>query len=305
MRRDLPLANRVKFMPADLNLSQLFLLILYLAIEVGCLIFFIVLTCLSIGAFRRTWRTALAFGLFNLLLGIPSTVAGIVYLDMSRFNAGGVQPELLPVMHAAAAVFAIMLVLLCVPIRGLYYHVASVEWGAVRGSTEEGLSGPRAARKRGILIGSATGLVALVVSLILFHFLHVRESEDVRQLEQLFPGLTALPSATRMLLAAPFVASAALIEEMIFRGGLLGFLVRMARGNRLLTWLFIALISILWAALHLSNSDHPLLKFMQIFLLGLIFGYMALRWGILSPIAAHLTLNLSAIAAAMLFPSFQ
>ena len=73
--------------------------------------------------------------------------------------------------------------------------------------------------------------------------------------------------------------SAAIVEELAFRGGLLAFLLRITGNRTLYAWVWIIVTAFLWALLHYLNTDNPGLKLAQIFILGVAFGFMARRWG--------------------------
>ena len=52
---------------------------------------------------------------------------------------------------------------------------------------------------------------------------------------------------------------------------------------------------LVWALFHLGNTDSPLVKITQIFLIGLALTEMARRMGLEAALAAHISLNLCSV----------
>jgi membrane protease YdiL (CAAX protease family) len=130
----------------------------------------------------------------------------------------------------------------------------------------------------------------------------VHESEEVRRYQRFFPGLATSPFWVQFAAVLSMASAAALVEEMIFRGGILGFFLRITGNKTCTAWFIIAAVSLLWAVLHIPNTDKPGAKILQIFLLGLACGALMRRWGLGSTIAAHLTLNICSVLAIPFFP---
>lgn len=293
-------------MPAESPPSLVNFLILagLLAVELGCFIFYIVATCLSFREMRLTWRRAIVISAALALLMLPSIIVSLVHLDVSRFLQNQ-PPAMFPLFRAMMVLFVILYIVALLPIRAMYYHVAKTEWARVRGSWPESLAGPRPSRRLSVIVGVAVGAGILAITEVVFYFLHVGEGDGIRQMQQLFPGIQNVSAPLLFLVTSCFVISASIVEELIFRGGILGFLFRITRCGPVLAWIFIAAVSLLWAVLHIPNSDHPLAKITQIFIFGLFLGAMTRRWGLLSSVVSHATLNFGAVMAATLFPALR
>lgn len=94
---------------------------------------------------------------------------------------------------------------------------------------------------------------------------------------------------TLVLLALAFSVAAPLMEEFVFRG----FLFRGFSASRLGTAGGIVVASICWAAMHVQ---YELFFIVQIFLLGLVFGWLRWRSGSLTlTLGLHALINLSAL----------
>jgi membrane protease YdiL (CAAX protease family) len=117
---------------------------------------------------------------------------------------------------------------------------------------------------------------------------------------QLFPtaGETTLWLRLPALLLAVLVP--AVREEILFRGALQGFLHRVLGRGTGRTLLVYAGVSLCWAALHYHNTDAPLAKLGQIFVLGLLFCALARRWSVEVAVCAHMGLNAAALVAGLL-----
>jgi membrane protease YdiL (CAAX protease family) len=92
----------------------------------------------------------------------------------------------------------------------------------------------------------------------------------------------------------PTVIGPAILEELQYRGILQGFLLRLCKDNRVAVTAATICVSLLWALLHLPNTNAPLLKCIQVFIIGLVLSEFARRKGIGTSIAAHVSLNISA-----------
>ncbi len=251
------------------DIEQLVYSLIALAVESATLAFFIVMTCLTWRQIRATWRRGLLGGLLLLVLSIPMAVLEIIYLDVSRL-AQGIPPEMEGLLRVGVGVLTAVILIAIVPLRVMYYHVASAEWGRVRGSMAIGLAGPIVTRRLGIAVGVAAGLAAVALTMVAFHLLDIHEGEAIRQVEKMFPNMDSTPGFWNATATLGFVSVAAIVEELIFRGGILGFLLRISGNRPVLAWVFISAVALFWALLHIPNTDQPLAKVAQIFLFGLV-----------------------------------
>jgi membrane protease YdiL (CAAX protease family) len=275
----------------------------------GCIfIGFIMVACFSIREFRVTWRGGLLFGGLAALVALPSSIIALIYLDLGRLfeaqtppgQAPAMPAEMYPIIKVLGGVFGLVIVAMGVGLRGVYYHVAANEWARIRGNRKEGLLGPRQSRVLGLLVGMAVGLLCLKATVVAFEYWQVGDSEEVDRYERLFPGLA---ESSRWIQGAAFLSlasAAALIEEMVFRGGILGFFLRITGNKTVWAWCIIAGVAFLWAILHIPNTNKPAAKVLQIFLMGLACGGLMRRWGLGSAVAAHLALNVVSVLSSVL-----
>jgi len=257
------------------------------------------LVALNRAAIRLYWRTAALVGLAILCLSLPQYAATLFFLDSSTLAS-----ELgLPGDEGGVAVkFGIglgMLLglgtsLLQAGWLVLVSGVALAEWSRLRDDACPVLL-RRSVPVRALVLAMLLGVVASVISTLLFQRWGVDAGRSLEYLDRFFPQLSSAGVATRMAVALPFVTSAAISEEIVFRGALLGFLLR-AGGER--RWVVIAatvLVALLWSLLHLTATGAPLIKLTQIFLLGLAFSELARRSCLEAALVAHLALNLTGV----------
>ena len=120
-----------------------------------------------------------------------------------------------------------------------------------------------------------------------------------------FPGLGEahwlLIFASTML----FVIIAAISEEICYRGAILGPMIARCSKHTNPRW-WIVLVATLFAIAHLLNTTDPAMKFAQTWVLGVGFGLLAWRRGLISAIVGHAVFNVLAIIYAFLrFPDLS
>ena len=84
------------------------------------------------------------------------------------------------------------------------------------------------------------------------------------------------------------------VEELTFRLAIQNQIARLFAWTDQKYWLSILLTSLLWTFLHAGAVDPDWVKFVQIFPMGLVLGWMFRRFGIESCIAVHVLFNLAA-----------
>ena len=92
------------------------------------------------------------FALLAMVFSLPSLILNLSHLDVRRF-APDVTPEAVPIANVIAAMVAIGITLIAVPIRVSYYHVAAVEWRRVRGGSGPLMLSARGNRWTGVIVG--------------------------------------------------------------------------------------------------------------------------------------------------------
>ena len=111
-------------------------------------------------------------------------------------------------------------------------------------------------------------------------------------------GVTNCEVEIPMTLA--FVVSAAVAEEIVFRGAILGFLFRVSRSNTAALLASIFSVSLAWAFLHFPNTDSPTFKIAQVFVLGVILAEVTRRWSLESSVVLHASFNVASLVIAYL-----
>lgn len=106
-----------------------------------------------------------------------------------------------------------------------------------------------------------------------------------------------LESAGGIVLFIPIAILAAFMEEILFRVGMQGLLLHACARMKCSPWWAIAATSGVWAIGHAGIMTPHGLKEFQIFVIGLIFGWLAWRYGPRAAILAHLGLNLTGVGA--------
>jgi len=262
----------------------------------GCLIALLVLHRDSV---KLHWRRGLVVGLLVLGVVVPQNLTTIFYISPDRM-VGDLGPQgLEDIMEGAVLAGVIVGSTVGTAMRVIWYTVLTcvvvTEWQRLRPDAPL-LGQALLARVRPLSLAFGLGLLAGALSAWIFDLIQVDMGRAIELLQAYFPGLAESSVGTRVLVALPLGVYAALVEELVFRGALLGFLLRVGREQR---WVVVAAsvaTSLAWALLHLSVTDMPLIKLTQIFLIGLGLAAIARRWGIEAAILAHLGLNLAGLA---------
>jgi membrane protease YdiL (CAAX protease family) len=152
----------------------------------------------------------------------------------------------------------------------------------------------RPGRFAGWKLGALIGVVAAFASAPVFWLLGAELGPSIDWLRELAPGYASVPVAIQYSIALPAMAGIAVTEEILFRGVIQQWIVRMRGGGRGTVVAAIVLTSAFWALGHVGNVDPAWFKVSQIFVLGLIFGALAHRHGVESSCVAHACLNVTA-----------
>ncbi|MEM1208388.1 MAG: CPBP family intramembrane glutamic endopeptidase [Planctomycetota bacterium] len=274
---------------------------LVLLVSIGLLllqvtIFVLQATLLGLGwrGFRRyhrlVWWTA---GVLLLFL-VPNVVVSVVAFDPGSLGVDTDDQAQMAGMVVGMVVGAVVSAAVVIGMSAASVPPAIAWWASV------GVGGwPRwgLRRKRwGVWLGFWTGVVAGVVSLAGLMVLGVKEGEDVRALQAMLPGLDAVPLWVLLPVSMAAVSVFAITEEITYRGLLLPAAWRCFGSGPVAFWVSAVLTSAVWSVMHFGNTDSPLIKLGQIFVLGLWFSWLARRYGLPAAIAGHLGLNLTAAA---------
>lgn len=255
-------------------------------------------TLLGVGwrGYRRHWAAITWLGPAVLLLQLPNIVLTVSYLDVMALG-----PDFEPEYELAARVGA-GVVAAVLAIWGAMFAAASVPpaiawWASVRV-----VAWPRRGRARqieGFWVGLIGGAIASVVSMAGLVWFEVGEGEVIVQMREMFTGIEGAPWWVLGPALASLVAVYGVTEEITYRGLLLPALWRLFGRGEWAFWLATALVSLAWALMHVPNTDRPDLKVLQIFVLGIGLGWLTRRYGLKSAIAAHVGLNVAAVALEM------
>jgi membrane protease YdiL (CAAX protease family) len=283
-------------------MGELLQSLVVIAVWLGLIAFVLVMAVLHRRALRRHWRTGLLIGLICFALMLPSAVFSLQRLDMEGLaRQTGVPLEFVRVMFWAAILLAVGLMVLRVGWLMLVYVVAAAEWELLRGDRFGGL-GAGHSRWRELALPAAFGVGVALASVIAFELLGVRESRAIRTMQEMLHLGGAAPPALWLVPALPAMTAAALAEEVLFRGALLGALLRAISstraGGRLGVVVPVLVVSVVWGLMHVLNTDAPLIKGAQVFAIGVCLCELARRRSLDAAIAAHAALNVTAVLAA-------
>lgn len=230
-----------------------------------------------------------------LVLSVPAAALGALYMDLGAMlpktlpagpSSDGLMTALRVVMLAATLVTALLTFLhnvLMVPVVALL-KAPRPAFPLLFGETP-----PFA----GVGLAAAIGVGFGVLSYVLFVALDVQAGELMKWYMELYPGVDFQSPGVVAGVLLPFVLSAALAEELTYRGVIQPFIARILGDGRAAFGVSLVVTSLLWALAHSANADNPALKIGQIFVLGLAFGGLARRFSIEAAMVAHLGLNLT------------
>lgn len=138
---------------------------------------------------------------------------------------------------------------------------------------------------------------------MLLRALEVDVAEPIQRLHDFLPDAASAHLGIRLPIALLAVTSVAVVEELVFRGALLGALLRCCRSRRVLTAGAVVVVALLWALMHALNTDAPLIKCSQIFVVGVLLCEIARRSCLEAAMAAHISLNVAAVLLGFALPA--
>lgn len=269
-------------------------------LEVAILALYILLAVKNRHAFKKHWKPGLLLGIALFLMVVPNIVYVVIHLDLSavfeHFTDSAASPEA-PVLVGIAAGFfgALVLHILCIGWYMVLYIVSASEWTKTRMFTFMKHIGEKRLPWLHIWCAFAFGVFTGVVSVIVFHLLGVEEGEMFDDANRFFPGMLTSSSIWGLLISIPVLIRIAIVEELVYRGGIFAFLISKARNNRLAIIASLIIVSLTWAVAHIPNTNTPLIKITQVFIIGLFLGEFARRSCIESAMAAHIGINISGV----------
>ena len=143
--------------------------------------------------------------------------------------------------------------------------------------------------KKYLLLGLGGGVISIIYSVILF-LLTKPQMSDLMQQRFGLPTTNPENTITITVILALFEVSIA--EEIIFRLGIQNFLAKYLKLQNNKYWIAIVITSALWTLGHAGVMDPQWVKFVQIFPIGLLLGWMNKKLGVESTIIAHAVMNL-------------
>lgn len=241
---------------------------------------------------REQMRPSAILTLIIVLLSLPASVVSLVYLDPSAANPdvpAGMRSILQWVVRFAivgGTGLNVFLLLMQVPVamRLGGPHPLPVLYR----QTDAG---------RGLPLAAGLGALLGGISVALFYALEVDPGELIEMAKKMIPGVDMETPAYVIGVSLPAVIGMAISEELLFRGIMQRWLAGKLSGKVGGTWIAICATSTIWAMAHLANVEQVGLKLTQIFLLGLLFGYLTKRYSVEASMAAHVGLNIVAVVA--------
>ena len=253
---------------------------------------YVVLGILNRRHIAKRWKPGLLLSCALLAMMLPSVVFSAAYLDLSSLKS-----EVL-VGLAIGVFFGFIIQILKLAWTVILFGVAEAEWNAAGWGHSLSPEQRRHPTWRELAPPFLIGLAAAAVSSTAFDWLDVKEGPIMDIIRTLMPDSVNAPAFITVPMSCLVVTAIAVSEELAYRGGVLAFLLRVTRRNRVLTWLAVILLNLPWALAHIPNTDRPVIKVSQMMVLGIIFTILAKNRSMRSAIAAHVGLNLGAMALA-------
>ncbi len=278
--------------------AQFLVTVAEVLVTVGTFVLLLTLMAEHRAGVRRHWRRGLLVSLALLALAVPQLASTLFFIDsdaiVSHLGLGG-SPLADSQRDGAVMVGVALGAVFTASLRAGWYCLVfcavSSEWRRLRPESPA-MFGGLLTKPRQLWLPFLGGGVAAALSAGLFAALEVEMGSALRALQEWYPRLADSDPGVLALVALPVAVTAVITEELVFRGALLGFFLRiLGEGPWGAAWAAV-LSSAAWAAVHLSVTDAPGIKFTQIFLLGLVFAALARRWRIEAAMMAHLGLNL-------------
>lgn len=140
------------------------------------------------------------------------------------------------------------------------------------------------------IIGVVVG--AILYTVVLFELTSPDVSETLRKLIKTQHAKSGISDEPSVLVALVMIV-AAIGEEITFRLGIQNYLAKQLKLNEDNYWVPVVLTSVLWSIAHANSLEPEWVKFVQIFPMGIVLGFLFKRYGLESCILAHGLFNLS------------
>ena len=270
-----------------------------LVIEVLLILLTSVLAVVHFMNIPRYYKAGLTIGGIIFILEIPWFILMASGIDLNELSKITKIPYLsgeyamLFIFSGFTLIFLFLIIL--IGWHMLVYTVAASEWEQVKEYAFPLLMKKPERSWSFMLPAILFGIVVSAISAIVFTRLQVEIGESLKLLLPLFKNVASINKIVEITITIGIVSGMALAEELGFRGVLLGLCMRLSRNNRFLIVFSYILVSLLWALLHFENTNSPLLKGIQIFLVGIVLCELTRRKGLEAAIAAHISLNAGSV----------
>lgn len=276
-------------------LSSLLPALVFLQFQLVTLAAYIVLAVRDRRYFPNLWRPGLAVGLGLFLMLIPAGLFGLAHFD------GSVIPMEARIPLLVGMVLGAVIQVLKIGWHMVLVVVAVVEWQRVRRGAPTGSLASSWTSWKNVAGAFAFGTLAASVSLIVFMLLNIQEGRSIIALRDFFPTAAESSAWITMPVLMLVLIAFAVSEELVFRGGMLAWVVGRTRNRVVLRYLGVTAITLMWALAHIPNTNAPVAKVTQMFVIGIAFAEIARRDGVWSAVAAHIGLNVASVGVAYLW----
>lgn len=270
--------------------------LLVFAVEILLFALTIVLFVLNIKTFRQHYKTGLVIGSAMFLLYLCLVIFILATFDssaiLSRLNNSDDLNGFFKYCVYLGVILGIGLLFVKIGWHMMIYSVAAAEWSKIRANAFQIFRPAGPISWRPIAGAAIFGVAAAIVSLLVFDYLGVKETDPGLFLKEFTKGIKG-PVGLAVLILALMVPS--VMEELAYRGVLLGFLLRLSKDNRILIAGSTVLVALFWSIGHIYNTDTPSIKCLQIFIIGIVLSEFVRRSSIESAIIGHVCLNTTCV----------
>jgi membrane protease YdiL (CAAX protease family) len=246
---------------------------------------------------RPLLKTGLMLGAVVLALKLPGLVASFIYFDVAALLPADL-PEDQRLVFGIAAKFGLSIAPVWAAF-GVFHMALQFALGEQAPGSRSAYpvllnsSDPR--RFEGWMTGAVLGLVAGVASTLLFSLLDVQLGDTMKMIQKLMPGFQSAPPLMIYGVAGTGLVVAAIAEEVLFRGVLQAWTIRLLGGGWAGVLGGIAVASVVWSLAHVGNAEPIWIKLTQVLILGIGFGALAYRYSVEAAIVAHIGLNVTVL----------
>jgi hypothetical protein len=258
----------------------------------------------AVATVGKHFRTGLQVGLLCLLLYLPTVLLAATRVEVSAPSYApllqGGTGELAGRAAVVAAAVVVVVALLGVVWHALVYCAAAAQTEDLGAAPPLSIGPVPGTPWRIVAAGLAGGVAAgLTLSFVLTLAGSV-PAAPIFGAARVGPFLPEDALALRAAVLVPAAGASALIEELAWRGAVLGWLRRAAGDRRAGVVVAMFGVGLAWALVHSLTAPVPLLRLAALLPVGVALGEVARRYGVPAAVAAHLGLNVvsAAVAAA-------